>query len=395
MTRDRPAHVPDHLVHDFMTRFEGPLEDVFSRFDALHALGPVFWSDDVLGRGDEPLGAWVITRQADIRTVLQTPDSFSSISKALAGAPPMIPIFMDPPEHTDYRRLLNPLFTPSVAARMADEIRQRAVELVDSVASQGGCDFVTDVAVHFPTRIFTTWFGLPEAATTQLVAMVNAIIHGTAAENMDAMGAAAGVLFGHIAARKEHPTDDLMSQIIQLDHGGQPLTDDELFRIAFLLFLAGLDTVVAALSLSYWHLAQSPEDRRALVSGQVDAAHAVEELLRRNSFVNLTRDVRHDLELAGVQMRKGDTVLASLVLAGRDPLAYPDPTDVQLERLDVRHYAFGGGPHRCAGSHLARLEMKIFFEEWHARIPDYELAGPAIGYSGTVMGAKHLPLRWG
>jgi cytochrome P450 len=175
---------------------------------------------------------------------------------------------------------------------------------------------------------------------------------------------------------------------------GRPLRADELLRIASLLFIAGLDTVVAALSFSFWHLAQEPDDRRRITDGSVDTQVVVEELLRRHSFVNLPRIVAQDFEFAGVQLKRGDSCVVSLPLASRDPDAYGNAASVDFERDDVRHYAFGLGPHRCIGSHLARLEMRIAFEEWHARIPDYELAGEVGSYAGTVMGVTTLPLRW-
>jgi cytochrome P450 len=192
----------------------------------------------------------------------------------------------------------------------------------------------------------------------------------------------------------EHPTDDLMSQIAVQEVDGRPLTQDELMSIAYLLFLAGLDTVAAALSFSFWHLAQHPEDRVAIASGAVPSAQAVEELLRRHSFVNLPRQVRTDAEFAGVQVRKGDLAILSLPLASRDPSEYDDALNVHLDRVVNRHYAFGAGPHRCVGSHLARIEMRVALEEWHARIPDYRLDGPATSYAGSVMGVTTLPLRW-
>jgi cytochrome P450 len=167
-----------------------------------------------------------------------------------------------------------------------------------------------------------------------------------------------------------------------------------MMRIAFLLFLAGLDTVVAALSFSFWHLAQTPDDRQALQRGDVAVRDAVEELLRRHAFLNLPRLVTRDVQFAGVALKAGDAVVLATPLASRDPEEFDDPTAVHLDREQFRQYAFGLGPHRCLGSHLARLEMRIALEEWHARIPEYELAGDAGGYGGTVMGVSTLPLRW-
>jgi cytochrome P450 len=255
---------------------------------------------------------------------------------------------------------------------------------------------VADISVRFPTAVFTSWIGLPEDETPRFVGMVSALLHGSddPMAQGKAMAGAYAALDALIDARMASPTNDLMSRIIGLEIDGRPLAKDELFKIAFLLFLAGLDTVAAALSFSFWHLARTPDDRRRIAAGEVVTQQVVEELLRRHSFVNLPRLVARDTEFAGVQLRRGDPVIVSLPLASRDPDAYGNAATVDFDRDDVRHYAFGMGPHRCIGSHLARLELRVAMEEWHARIPDYRLDGEVGSYAGSVMGATNLPLRW-
>jgi cytochrome P450 len=388
-----PAHVPAGLVRDLGIEFEGPIDALFPRLDALRDEGPVLWLQG--NTGMLGAGAWFLTRAEDIHTALQSPELFSSRLGG-DGEVPMIPIFMDPPEHAQYRRLLNPLFAPGVVAAMEEGVRDRIVELIDAVQDRGECDFVADIAVRFPTRVFTAWMGLPEADTGTFVALVQGLMHGGDDDGRaDAMAGAFTVLNQLIADRMAVPRDDLMSQIIGLDLDERPLSQDELFRIAFLLFLAGLDTVVAALSFSFSHLASTPADRIALAQGSVPTTEVVEEMLRRHSFVNLPRIVARDTEVAGVGLRAGDSVVLSLPMASRDPSAFDHPTEVDFGRQTNRHYAYGVGPHRCLGSHHARLEMRVCFDEWHSRIPDYRLAGPVPSYAGTVMGVKHLPLAWG
>jgi cytochrome P450 len=386
-------------VREFNIDFHGPLEELFPQFDALRDEGRVLWLHaDGPGQpgpfGEIP-GVWVFTDGVDVRNALQDPDLFSSKTNA-DGAPAMIPVFLDPPDHTRYRRLLNPLFAPSVVHAMESSIRSRIVDLIDAVEGQGSCDFVADVAVQFPTRVFTSWVGLPEEDTGRFVTMVHALIHGSDDHTTRdaALTEAFAVLDELVVARRAHPTDDLMSQIITHPIDGPPLEHDELLNIAFLLFLAGLDTVVAALSFSFWHLAQTAADRIAITSHAVSVEDAVEELLRRHSFRNLPRLVTRDTEFAGVTLRAGDYVILPTLMASRDPNEYEDPTAVQLDRERSRHFAFGLGPHRCLGSHLARSEMRIALDEWHRRIPDYELAGDVNGYGGIVMGVTSLPLRW-
>lgn len=392
----RPAHVPDDLVRPFSLDFRGPLDELFPRLDALRDEGRVVWVPVGGGLGGVR-GAWLLTHAEDIRHALQHPELFSSaLGGGTGGIPEMIPLLLDPPDHTAYRRLLNPLFSPGVVAAMEDGIRSRIHDLVAELAPRGRCDFVADVAVQFPTRVFTAWVGLPEEDTGRFVAMVSALIHGT--DDDGARRAALGdmlvVLDGLVAERMAAPADDLVSRIAALELDGRRLDHDELMRITFLLFLAGLDTVAAALSFAFAHLAQVPADRAAIASGAVPVAQAVEELLRRHSFINLPRAVARDVEFAGVSLRAGDPVLIPLALASRDPAEYPRAEDVELTRDGPRHYAFGLGPHRCIGSHLARLEMRVALDEWHTRIPDYRLAGEASAYAGTVMGLTSLPLAW-
>jgi cytochrome P450 len=389
--RTIPDHVPPELVRDVGLDFKGPMDELFPRLDALRAEGRTLWIETPYGTG-----AWLFTRAEDNRAALQTPDLFSNQFAGFDNPPMMIPIFLDPPEHTQWRRLLNPLFSPPVIAMMESDIRARMRALVDEVAPKGACDFVADVSVRFPTGVFTSWIGLPEQETPRFVGMVSALLHGSEdpAAQGKAMAGAYAALDALIDARMASPTDDLMSRVIALEIDGRPLGKDELFKIAFLLFLAGLDTVAAALSFSFWHLAQTPEDRRRIASGEVATQQVVEELLRRHSFVNLPRLVARDASFAGVELRRGDPVMISLPLASRDPEAYGNAAAVDFDRDDVRHYAFGLGPHRCIGSHLARLELRIAMEEWHARIPDYRLDGEVGSYAGSVMGATNLPLRW-
>lgn len=384
-----PAHVPESLVRDVDLDLRGSVEELHAHLDALRAEGRVIWVRE--GMGGSPYGGWLFTQADDVHHVLQHAETFSSDFGGM-----MIPLFLDPPEHTRYRRLLNPLFAPGVVARMEEPIRDRMRSLVASLAPQGGCDFVSAVSVEFPTRVFTSWFGLPEDRTADFVSLASTLIHHAddQARRATALAGTMAEIGALISARTESPQDDLISDIIGLSFDGRPLREDELMRIAMLLFFAGLDTVAAALAFSFWHLAHTPDDRRRLADGTVSTQQAVEELLRRHSFVSPPRLVAKDCEYAGVQLRRGDPVVVSLPLASRDPSTCPHATSVDLERADVRHPAFGLGPHRCLGSHLARLEMRIALEEWHAVIPDYSLAGDVEAYSGVVMGLSTLPLRW-
>jgi cytochrome P450 len=394
-TRQRPAHVPADLVRSASIHLNGPVEEILDRFGELsREPARVVWLDETIDPSDHRPGMWLLTRSGDIRRALQDPGLFSSDTGFGPDGLAMPPITLDPPEHGDYRRLMNPLMSPRVITTMEPAIRERAVTLVDGVRGQGGCEFVGEIAVQYPTRIFTSWLGLPAEQTGYFVSVVQGILHTTRADSDVAARTALGILHELVTDRLAHPADDLISQLVRLQPRGRPLEPAELLGMAFLLFLAGLDTVAAALSFSIAHLARHPAQRRAVAAGATPVATAVEELLRRHSFVNMVRQVTRDTEFAGTRMRAGDLVLTSTHLAGADPAEYPDPQLVDFDRGPVRHYGFGVGVHRCIGSHLARLELRTFLRVWHDRIPDYELAGPPLGYAGAVMGVRELRLRW-
>lgn len=393
-TAQRPGYVPDRLVRDFDVHQGGGLDEILDRFAAL-GRDPerVVWLDVPLDLNSSDPGMWMLTRGADIRAALQQPALFSS--RTGMGPPGMVlaPIALDPPAHTGYRRVMDPMISPRVVKEMEQSIRARAAALVDRIRPAGGCEFIDEVAIQFPTRIFTSWLGLAEEQTGYFVAVAAAVLHGPGGSPAASM-TAAGILHALIEARTAEPRDDLISKLIRMRPDGRPLEPAELMGVAFLLFLAGLDTVAAAMSFSIAHLARHPEQRAALVTGAAPAAAAVEELLRRYSFVNLPRRLSHDAEVAGVPMRAGDLLLLSTQLASTDGDEYADPLTVDFDRGPIRHYSFGAGVHRCLGSHLARLELRVFLEEWHARIPAYELAAPPAGYVGAVMGLRELRLTW-
>ena len=352
-------------------------------------------------------GYWVLTEAADIRDAFQHPEWFSS---RITGIPPtprprrLLPLELDPPEHGIYRHPLAAVFSPKAVAAMEPAIRRTCAGLVDGLAARGECEFLADFAVPFPTTIFVELLGLPAAEARRFAAWNHALLHS---HDRPAVRAAAKTqIAGYLddlveqrmaeVARGEGRTDDLFAVLAATEVDGRPLEKAEIFDYAFLLFIAGLDTVTAALGFSFSYLAANPEHRKALVADPALVPAAVEELLRAFSVVNPARTVTEDVEFAGVCLREGDRVLLSTVLANRDPAEFDDPTEVRFDRPVNRHLAFGAGPHRCLGSHLARCELKVALEEFHRRIPDYRIAGGAVirAHGGGAMGVDHLPLTW-
>ncbi|GAA4056690.1 cytochrome P450 [Actinomadura miaoliensis] len=346
-------------------------------------------------------GFWVLTRHEDIVAAYQDAESHSSRAISVIDPDPpyqWIPIMLDPPLHTAWRRLLRPLFTPARAAAMRDAVRRRCVELVEGLAAKGSCDFVTDFTRRFPTTVFLEFMGLPTGRLEEFLEWEYAILHPPpdGAGRAEAMAEVTACFRRLIAERRAAPRDDVVSAATAFELDGRPVTDEELLQLCVLLFLAGLDTVTAQLSYSFWHLARHDADRARLVAEPGIIPDAVEELLRAYSLVLPARRLTADADVHGCPMRAGDMVMLPLMMANRDPRVFPDPQTVDFDRAPNRHIAFGAGPHRCLGAHLARLQLRIALEEWHRRIPDYRIPDGArpTEHASLVLGLDTLPLTW-
>jgi cytochrome P450 len=395
-----PDHVPPEAVRVFDYHHDPQFAlDPFAAFDAARHQRAFF--SPTYG------GYWVLTQAGDIREALQHPDWFSS---RITGIPPvprprrLLPLELDPPEHGEYRHPLAPVFSPKAVLRLEPRIRQACITLLDRFAADGACEFLSAFAVPFPTTIFVELLGLPGEEAPRFAAWNHALLHAhdepeVRAEAKEAIAAYLDELVtGRMAeaARGDGPDDDLIAVLLAAEVDGRALTREDIFDYAFLLFVAGLDTVTAALGFSFAYLARHPEHRKELVANPSLVPRSVDELLRAHSIVNPARTVTEDIAFAGVCMRAGDRVLVSTVLANRDPAEFDEPAEVDFGRASNRHLAFGAGPHRCLGSHLARSELVVALEEFHRRIPDYHIEDGAVirGHGGGSMGVDHLPLVW-
>jgi cytochrome P450 len=391
----KPDHVPAELVRDvdhvFGIAFRA---DPFAAFRALRDQR-VWWSPN---HG----GYWILTRAGDIRSALQQPELFSSsatgIPAHVSRKEKLAPLELDPPEHTAYRRAIAPLFAPKAVTARTAAIADTCAVLIDDLVDRGHAEFVSEFAEPFPTRIFTNILGLPATAAPRFVNWNNKLLHS---QDQPEVRREAGIEINDylrelISARRTAPRDDVVSALLAGEIDGRPIADEEVQNLCFLLFVAGLDTVTAALAWCFRFLAQHPEHRRQLIDTPDLLPGAVEELLRVHSFINPARTVTRDLEFAGVAMREGERILLSTALAAQDPDEFPDEAAVRFDRANNRHLAFGAGPHRCAGSHLARDEITTALAQWHARIPDYEIAPDAelTIHAGGAMGLDRLPLVW-
>ncbi|MEW6471522.1 MAG: cytochrome P450 [Actinomycetota bacterium] len=349
---------------------------------------------------------WMVARQAFVDAALHDPVVFSSkLAFDRLGAPiPLVPIAIDPPDHARYRRILDPFFGPKRVARLGEELRTQVNVLIDQFIDDGACDLVPALAVPFPAQVFLTVFGLPLNDRDRFVTWKDGVLSAadpdreTTPEEMAAAGELFGYLASYVSERRQTGGDDLLSQLLAVDDDERPMDDIEILSMAFLFVLAGLETVTSALGLFYNHLARRPDLRRRLVEDPAVIPAAVEELLRVEVPVwELPRVVSADTELGGCPIPKGTDVRLNLGAANRDPAVYDRPDDIDFDRTMIRHYTFGGGIHRCLGSHLARLELRLVLEEWHRRIPEYTLApgaDPRIGWPKQLRYFDEMPLVW-
>jgi cytochrome P450 len=352
-----------------------------------------------------PRGGYMVVSAETAEFVLKHPELFSS-KRAFdpVGSPlPMVPIAFDPPEHARYRRALQPFFSPRGTASWRPMVRRLAGELIDSFAGRGACDLVAELAVPLPAQVFLTLFGLPLEDRDRLIAWKEALLTNfdfQAAEPPPERAARVGAeLYGYLVEhigrrRRQGGTQDLLGLLLA-DDGNERLSDDEILGLSFLFVLAGLETVTSALSTAFAALAAQPGLRQRIAADPAAIPAAVEELLRFDGpVVFVPRIAAGDVEVAGQLIPAGAYVMVMIAVANRDPAEHADPDTIDVGRQE-RHFAFGGGPHRCLGSHLARMQMRSALEEWHRRIPEYELAPgvtPRVTWPSGVVGFDSLPL---
>jgi cytochrome P450 len=388
--------------YEFMPAGRKPL-DGFHLFDELRGDCPAF-------RSEEAQGYYVLTDTELILDGLQHPELFSNASPVPIDPNPSvkwIPMMIDPPEHTVWRKLLGPLFSPGRIAALEPRVRERCTELVDEIvaAGAGEVDFINAFARQFPTTIFMEILGLPADKFEQFMAWEAKILHGTAETDPDraimatAMFEVMGYfqeIIGERRATPETARKDVLSEALTWEIDGEPIPDQDLLSFCLLLFMAGLDTVTAQLSYAFLHLSTHPDDRDRLVADPALIPTAVEEFLRVYPIVQTGRKVTQDFTFHGLDLKEGDMVVFPLAATGRDPGQYANATTVDLDREVTRHVSFGAGPHRCLGSHLARQELKVALEVWHEKIPNYAFVGGSdiTEHAGGVYGLDTLPMTW-
>jgi len=331
--------------------------------------------------------------------VIDLPESQRD-GRQLLTAPP---ITSDPPDHACARRILLPAFSPHQIEIMTPITRAVARELLDGFAMNGHADAPRDYAQHIPVRVIAHMLGIPAVDEDMFTDWAVRILQegfNDLAASLDAILEVLQYFGVRVDERSTIPTgdrpDDLITLLIETEIDGEPLDRRHLLGTCFLLLLAGIDTTWSAIGSSLWHLATHPEDQARLRAEPELLDTAIEEFLRFYSPVTMAREVVDDVEAVGCPMHAGDKVLMSFPAANRDPAHFDDPDRFVIDRQHNRHLAFGKGIHRCLGSNLARMELKVALEEWLARVPTFGIVDPAAvtWTGGQVRGPRTIPVRW-
>ncbi len=361
-------------------------------------------------------GSWMPTRYEDLFNIARDVEHFSSRNVLVAetqpppegsefeenvqhynvGAPP---ITSDPPVHTWARRLILPPFSVNSVAKWEPETRELCERLIDGFIGSGRADGAADYAQQIPPRVIASMLGIPKDNAETFTTWVRGFLELGATNpelGRESMRKIFEYLHERIQERIATPGDDLISYLLAQKVDGQPVPEGHVLGTCFLILVAGIDTTWSSIGSALWHLAQHPEDRAKLINNPGLMVNAVEELLRAYSPVTMARYVASDVEYAGCPMHEGDKVLMNFPAANRDPAVFEHPDQVILDREKNPHIAFGVGIHRCAGSNLARMEMRVAIETWLSRIPDFRLEDPdAVTWAGgQVRGPRSMMLVW-
>jgi cytochrome P450 len=351
--------------------------------------------------------------RANTDYVLRHHEQFSSVvDLGLGNVRPMIPLNVDPPMHSKYRKLLDPLFAPKRMDEQEADITRRVNGFIDVFIDRGECNFTEEFAELFPSSVFLGLMGLPEEEMRMFLHMRDGVLHPEKWDEnalfdpearmavMQAAGAEIYEYFGNlIDERRKRPVEDLISRFLEVEIDGEKLSREDILDVCYLFLIAGLDTVSDTLTCSYAFLATHPDHRRMIVDRPAIIPIAVEELLRWESPVpsGVPRVAKCPVSLpSGAHVDEGTMVMPSYGAANMDPSVYDDPLEVRFDRENNPHIAFGAGVHRCLGSHLARRELRISLKEWHRRIPDYRLkpGHEQLEYPPGLRHVKDLTLTW-
>ncbi|MBO2465509.1 cytochrome P450 [Actinomadura sp. LCR2-06] len=395
----------------------GPVADWatdFSHMEPEWAADPYPIQDDLRGRC--PIahtgrfgGGWLPTRYEDVSAIAYDTERFSSRSIVMSNFRPPLesapvggvpPISSDPPFHHDARKLLLPAFTKTAVSRLEPATRAFCHSLIDGLQDGDVVDAARDYAQHIPMRVIADMLGFPPEDGPKFREFVENALEGVNRppdERIARMEELFDYLLEQIRDHVDRPRDDLTTYLINAELYGRRLDPSHVSGTMALLLIAGIDTTWSAIGASLWHLARTPADRERLVAEPGLLPTAMEEFLRAYAPVTMARLVKQDMHWRGADMKAEDWVLLSFPAANRDPDQFDRAGEVVIDREVNRHAAFGLGIHRCVGSHLARMELRVALEVWLERFPRFTLDDPsAVTWAaGQVRGPRTLPLRVG
>jgi cytochrome P450 len=322
----------------------------------------------------------------------------------------LIPLQIDPPDHRKYRRILDRLFAPQRMKLLEDSTTRLANELIDRFVGAGEVDFSKEFSTPFPSQVFLTIFGLPMEELPRFLKMKDGVIrpdqvigHEFGHPETEAyQQQTADSIYEYFETvieerRQGEMREDLLSHFLNVESEGDRLKDEEILDICFLFLIAGLDTVTASLDCIFGYLSGHPEVRHRIVTEPDRVPAMVEEMLRwETPVMGCVRVATRDTEIGGFAIEEGEQVMGLLGAANVDDAEFSEPDVLVWDREANRHLAFGGGIHRCLGSHLARLELRVALREWHRRIPDYSIKpGAELNYTAGIRTIDSFPMLLG
>jgi len=399
---------PHGPVADFATDFDHTdpawVKDPYPIWDDLRERCPV-------AHTDRYGGAWLPTTHHDVHAIANDHEHFTSRSVVVGegrpgpDAPPAPqgiapPISSDPPFHQGARRILLPAFSPRAVAELEEFTRTLCNDLLDRIEGHATVDASADYAQHIPVGVIARMLGVPADAGDTFRAFIHTILEGVdkpVEQRIEEFAPIEEYLSAFIEDHLANPRDDLTTFLLDAEMDGRPLSPEHVFGSVILLLAAGIDTTWSAIGSSLWHLAQHDDDRRRLARDPAMLTVAIEEFLRAYAPVTMARLVTQDFEFQGCPMKKDDWILLSFPAANRDPAYFDRADEVIIDREVNRHAAFGLGIHRCVGSNLARMELRVALECFLARFPEFSLADPDnVAWSrGQIRGPRKLDLAIG
>jgi hypothetical protein len=379
------------------------VEDPYTIWDRLRVQCPV-------AHTDRYGGVYLPTRYEDVRAIALDHENFSSrqvivrdFVPARGGSAP--PITNDPPRHQNARRALLPAFTPAAVDRLVPRTREICNELIDAILARddGRSDAALDYAQHVPVRVIALLLGVPDSDGDRFRHWILQQLESgvEASQELEQSLAEMAEYFGILVAERQRRVavdaelgTDVVGQLLQARYDdGTKFSTTHVVNSLRLLLVAGIDTTWSSIGAALWHLARVPADRARLVTEPALIPAAIEEFLRAYAPVTMARRIKNDTVVGGCQYKAGEMVLLPFPAANRDPGLIADPNTILLDRKENRHAAFGLGIHRCIGSNLARMELKVALEEWLRRIPNFTLDGAVTWSAGQVRGPRRVPLK--